>query len=121
MAAKTGNKNAVGNKGGRPSKYMPYFAKQALKLCLLGATDRELADFFEVNEYTINAWKKKHIEFHKSLKKGKIMADAEVAAKLFDKAVGYSHADTDIKIHAGKIIKTKIIKHCCQLLFGFVA
>lgn len=34
-------------KTGRPSKYREEFALQALKLCRLGATDKELADFFQ--------------------------------------------------------------------------
>ena len=106
MAAKAGNKNALGNKGGRPTKYSTAFAKQAYKLCLLGATDKELSDFFEVDECTLNTWKKKHIEFSKSLKGGKLLADANVGAKLFERATGYSHADVDIKMHDGAIIKT---------------
>jgi hypothetical protein len=32
---------------GRPSLYRDEFAEQARKLCLLGATDRDLAEFFE--------------------------------------------------------------------------
>lgn len=32
----------------RPSKYRPEFVEQAEKLCKLGATDLEVADFFEV-------------------------------------------------------------------------
>lgn len=75
----------------RPSKYKPEFADQALKLCRLGATDRELADFFQVNEDTINEWKKMHPEFSESLKEGKGMADAEVADKLYKRATGYRH------------------------------
>lgn len=35
-------------KTGRPSKYDKAFPDQARKLCLLGATDIEIADFFEV-------------------------------------------------------------------------
>lgn len=60
-------------------------------MCLLGATDKELADFFEVNESTINAWKRDHAEFSKSVKAGKEQADAIVAQKLFHRAIGYSH------------------------------
>jgi hypothetical protein len=43
---------------GRPSKYQPEFAEQALKLCRLGATDKELADFFQVDlgELALWAW-----------------------------------------------------------------
>jgi hypothetical protein len=76
---------------GRPSKYQPAFAEQALKLCRLGATDKELADFFQVEEQTINNWKQAHPEFLESLKQGKGLADAEVADKLFKRATGYEH------------------------------
>lgn len=38
---------------GRPSKYRPELCEQGEKLCRLGATDKDLADFFEVNETTI--------------------------------------------------------------------
>lgn len=75
----------------RPTKYQPEYAEQALKLCRLGATDKELADFFQVNEDTVNEWKKVHPEFSESLKEGKLLADAEVADKLFRRATGYEH------------------------------
>lgn len=76
---------------GRPTKYKEEYDEQALKLCRLGATDKELADFFQVNEDTINEWKKVHQSFSESLKAGKQMADAEVADKLFKRATGYEH------------------------------
>ena len=75
----------------RPTKYKAEYAAQAIKLCRLGATDKELADFFEVNEDTINEWKKVHAEFSESLRGGKAVADAEVADKLFKRATGYEH------------------------------
>lgn len=84
----------------RPSKYKQEFAAQALKLCRLGATDKELADFFEVNEDTINGWKKVHPEFSESLKGGKALADAEVADKLFKRATGYEHEAVKIVANA---------------------
>ena len=61
---------------------------QSLKLTLLGANDKELADFFEVNEATINRWKKSHPDFCEALKKGKDTADANVASKLYSRAIG---------------------------------
>lgn len=73
---------------GRDSKYRPEFADQARKLCLLGATDQELADFFEVSESTINNWKQQHLAFLESIKAGKIIADAEVADSLYRRATG---------------------------------
>lgn len=76
---------------GRPSKYRAEFADQARKLCLLGATDKDLADFFDTTEQTVNAWKQAHPEFLESLKSGKSLADAVVAEKLYRRATGYEH------------------------------
>jgi hypothetical protein len=64
-------------------------ALQSLKLCRMGATDKDLADFFAVSEQTINSWKQKHPEFLESLKDGKVSSDAEVAHKLFLRATGF--------------------------------
>lgn len=74
--------------GGRPTEYQQSYNEQAYKLCLLGATDKELGDFFNVSEQTINTWKEKHPEFLESLKSGKVEADARVARSLYKKAVG---------------------------------
>ena len=84
--------------------------RMAFKLSLLGLTDKEMADVFGVSEVTLNAWKKRHPPFLKSLKAGKDMADAKVAQSLYKRALGYSHKDTDIKMYEGKVIKTEIIK-----------
>ena len=76
---------------GRPTLYREEYADKAFKLCLMGATDAKLAEFFEVNEDTINEWKKRHPEFSESLKRGKDDADAVIAASLYHRAKGYSH------------------------------
>jgi transposase-like protein len=75
----------------RPTKYLPEFAEQARKLCLLGATDKELADFFQISTGTLHNWKNEYPEFLSSLKEGKDLADAVVAEKLFKRATGYEH------------------------------
>lgn len=75
----------------RPSSYKPEYAEQARKLCLLGATDAQLADFFGVAESTINLWKLANPEFSESLKAGKEKADALVAYSLYHRALGYKH------------------------------
>jgi transposase-like protein len=98
MGAAKGNKYAVGNKGGgRPSEYLPEFADQAYKLCLLGATDAEIADILGFTEQTINEWKKSHQDFFLALKKGKSQADANVADRLYQRAMGFEHDEEEIK------------------------
>ncbi len=84
---------------GRPTEYRPEYNDQAYKLCLLGATDLELADFFEVTDRTINNWKKDHPDFFQSIKDAKAAADAEVAKSLNDKARGFFYTENQpIKI-----------------------
>lgn len=97
--------------GGRPSKYKPEFAGQAEKLCKLGATDAEMADFFQVTISTISLWKVKHSEFSDALKLGKEVADRRVEEALYNRALGYSHEDTDIRVVDGAIMETPMIKH----------
>jgi hypothetical protein len=73
----------------RPSLYREEFAEQARKLCLLGATDQELAEFFEIDVRTVYDWKRTKLEFSQAIARGKIFADAQVAAKLYERACGY--------------------------------
>lgn len=112
MPAQKNNKYAKGNKGGgRKTVYQDSFADLAYNYCLLGATDVQMAGFFEVSEQTINNWKIAHKDFSLALKRGKEQADAIVAQSLFHRATGYEHADLDIKMYEGQIIKTELIKH----------
>lgn len=96
---------------GRPTLFRDDYVEQAYKLCLLGATDAELADFFEVSERTINTWKEDYPEFLQSLKAGKASADAAVAESLYKRALGYSHPDVHISNFQGMITVTDIVKH----------
>lgn len=94
----------------RPSAYKPEFAEQARKLCLMGWTDKDLAKFFEVTERTINRWKVDFPEFCQSLTRGKVMADADVAAGMYERARGFRHPDVQILVVGGKVRKVKVEK-----------
>lgn len=91
--------------------YKPEYPEQARKLCLLGATDIELAEFFGIGASTLTVWKKRHTEFRQALVMGKKVADAEVANKLYCRALGYSHPETLVKIVKGEVFKIEVIKH----------
>lgn len=95
---------------GRPSDYKPEYAEQARKLCLLGSTDAELGDFFDVSEQTINAWKTAFPEFLESIKKGKAQADANVADRLYQRAMGFEHPEVDIRVIDHQVVQTPITK-----------
>lgn len=76
---------------GRPTSYDDDYPRQAEKLAFLGATDREVAEFFEVAEGTVHQWKIAHPEFAEALKLGKAASDARVVQSLYRRAVGYSY------------------------------
>lgn len=86
----------------RPTKYKPEYAEMARKLCLLGFTDVQLGDHFGVEEKTINNWKTAHPKFLQSLRGGKEVADAEVAASLYHRALGYEHPEDKVFCSTGK-------------------
>lgn len=90
---------------GRPTDYKEEYNDQARKLCLLNATDKDLADFFGVKEKTINNWKEKHPKFLQSIKDGKEKADANVADRLYQRAVGYEHNSEEIKVIEGEVVR----------------
>lgn len=113
MAAPKGNKNAAGNPGGaRPSLFKPEYVEWAEKFALLGATDKDLASVFEVSLSTIEAWKRDKVEFLNALKRGKMIANANVAAKLYHRAMGYSHKAVKISSSPdGKEHITEYMEH----------
>lgn len=81
------------SKGGRPSSYKEEYAEQALQLSRLGATDKEMAIFFDVAESTFNKWKLDYPKFSESLKEGKLLSDARVSTALYTRAIGYELND----------------------------
>jgi hypothetical protein len=86
---------------GRPSVYEDDFARQARKLAELGATDQEIADFFEVDVRTIYRWKHDHDEFCQALKTGKDVADERVERSLYQRAIGYEQDEVKIFMPGG--------------------
>ena len=101
---------------GRPTKFKEEFVDLAYKFCLMGATDKRLAEFFQVDETTINEWKKVYPEFSQSLYKGREQADAEIAHSLYHRAKGYSHPEDDIRTLSvgggmSEVVITPTVKH----------
>lgn len=101
---------------GRPTDYQPEYAAQAEKLCLLGATDSEIADFFGISVRTIHRWKIEHEEFCHSIKSGKEKADERVERSLYQKATGYDYTEEQaIKIkveqHKEEVEVVQVTKH----------
>jgi len=97
--------------GGRPSKYEPEYAEQARKLAALGATDREIADFFGVHEATLYRWQQQYPELCEALKVGKEPADERVVRSLYRRAVGYSYDSEKIMQFQGAEVRIPYVEH----------
>ena len=106
-----GKKVIKKHKGGRPSKISSINLEQVEKLILKGFTDKEIADFFDVNEDTYHNWKKKYPKFAESLKDWKKQADSVVERSLYERAKGYQHAEDKIFCEDGKVTIVPTIKH----------
>jgi hypothetical protein len=76
------------NKGGRPTKYKEQYNDEAYELCLLGCTNKELAEYFGIDPDTIYEWQGTHGGFSESMKLGKLQADSKVAKGLYERATG---------------------------------
>ena len=85
----------MGKRGPVPN-YKPDFCPIAYKFCLLGATNEDLADLFEVCLATIGNWLAKYPEFRKAVQDGRDVADADIAHSLHQQAKGFTHPDVKI-------------------------
>lgn len=100
------------SKGGRPTEYKAEYAALVLNYCKLGAEDKQLADFFQVSEATINNWKHQHPEFLESIRTGKDSFNVGLVEKaLIHSALGFSHDDVHITAYEGDITETPITKY----------
>lgn len=86
---------------GRPTEYKEAYVNAAMKLAALGATDAEIADFFEIDVRTLYRWKNVHGDFCQALKVGKESADERVKRALYHRAIGYEQEAVKIFMPAG--------------------
>ena len=96
---------------GRPTKYKPEFDDLAYKFALLGATNKEMAGFFDVAESTFDLWRIAHPKFSGAITRGKAVADANVADRLYQRAMGYEHDEEKIFQYEGKPVRVATTKH----------
>jgi hypothetical protein len=81
-------------KRGPASTFNPDYCTLAHKFCILGATNEQLAECFEVSVATIGNWLRDFPAFKEAVTKGRMVADADVAERLFVKAKGYDREAT---------------------------
>lgn len=95
-----------------PTKFRPEMVEQVEKLARLGATDQEIAEFFNVSRSTLYEWRMRHEDMAKAMIAGKEYADARVERSLYERAVGYSFNAEKIMQYEGEEVRIPYIEHC---------
>lgn len=93
-------------KNGRPTKWRKAYDKQAENYCLLGATNDDLATFFDVAPSTIDVWIRDQTTFRGAVKRGRQVADMTVAGSLFKRANGFQHSAQKMQLDKNGVWKT---------------
>ena len=93
------------------TKYRLEFVDQARKLAVMGVTNAQLADFFNVSERTIDSWIADKLEFSEAVKVGKAEADKRVERSLYERALGYSHPAQKIMQYEGHPVVVDYVEH----------
>ena len=88
------------------SQYKAEYAAIAEKLCQgLGATDVDVADYFDVTPKTIRRWRHAHPKFDAAMQISIAKANANVEVSLYKQAMGYWIDTEEIKVIEGKIVR----------------
>ena len=107
--APKGNKNAVGNKGGRPTAYKCEDTCRVVReMATLGARDEDMARGLGIGLTTYHVWRTTHVEFAEAIRMGKQVIDSAVERALVQNALGYSY-DTEKVFQNG--MRVKVVEH----------
>jgi hypothetical protein len=99
-------------KRGRPVVYNTDIDESVRRLCLLGLSDAEIAEFLGINPTTMCKWDNAHPSFFNARIEGRTKADAEVADALRRSAIGYDRpAEKVFLTKDGEIVRASYIEH----------
>jgi hypothetical protein len=93
------------------SAYNPGFNRRATDYCLLGATNEELAAFFNVHLSSVEQWLVEIPSFARAVSRGREVANVRVVKALHAAATGYKHDEVKLNVVKGKLRKTVVTKH----------
>lgn len=74
--APIGNKNAVGNNGGQPTKYRPKHCQQVVKLGKEGKSVAQMCSHFDIGRSTIDDWRENVVEFADAFARARVHSQA---------------------------------------------
>ena len=84
MAAPKGNQYALGNNGGRPSKYQPEFCEKVIELGKEGKSLTQMCAHFDISRQTIDNWAEQNPEFLEALTRARVHMQAKLEEMGFD-------------------------------------
>jgi hypothetical protein len=96
---------------GGQTVYQPRYAAEAERLCKIGLTDEELAEFFNVHRTTIYRWCADHPDFAEAIMIGKEATDDRVEKSLYRRANGYDIRVEKLFSYQGEISRATVIEH----------
>lgn len=97
--------------GGRPTKYVPEFARVASQMAIAGSTDAEIARACGCHVATLYRWKAQIPEFREAIQGAKQLPSDRVERSLYHRAVGYEHDHDEIRAAGDKVVVIKTVKH----------
>jgi hypothetical protein len=95
---------------GRPSKKNTLDFEMIETFYGFGLIDEQICKALDITEKTLANWKKDEA-FLQAIKRGKAISDNRVERSLYDRAMGYSHLEDDIKVVDKEIVITPTVKH----------
>jgi hypothetical protein len=117
--AKFGNKNSVGNKGGKGNpapKYSNTFVRIARVFAAQGMLEYKMAEAFGVAPRTLRDWKTRHLDFRAACYVTEAEKLESMKFSLYHRGIGYSHETVKIVTVAigngmSEIVKVPFIEH----------
>lgn len=98
--------------GGVPSTYKPEYVEKARKLTAIGATEKQIGDFFGVEVSTLLNWAYSHPEFYSAIKIGRGEFDDNITRSLARRALGYEYDSEKVFLTKdGEIVRVPITVH----------
>lgn len=95
---------------GRKTLFKPEMYRQVEELAKLGATNEQIADFFDISVKTLEYWMRMDEEFKRRRKRGGMVADMKVVESLYRRATGYTYKETEGKVYKGQLITYTVEK-----------
>lgn len=106
-----GLKQLLGRKPGSRTNYREEYSIIALRFLMLGGTIEDVAELIGVCPATIYNWAKDEPQLAAAINGGRNFADANIASRLYQRAMGYTHETEEIKVVGDEIHRVKTTKH----------